>query len=82
MVSSLLTSPFPVKSNNDSPQTSTHLYDQIIQATFDHLHAISSISEYQPASSYNYTVTRQFYLGPPLSGAPFHAHGPAYNSLL
>jgi hypothetical protein len=28
------------------------------------------------------SVTRQFYLGPPLSGAPFHAHGPAFNALL
>jgi hypothetical protein len=24
----------------------------------------------------------QFYLGPPLSGAPFHSHGPAFNGLV
>ena len=27
-------------------------------------------------------TTRQFYMGPALSGAPFHYHGPAINTLM
>lgn len=76
-VSSLLNTPFPSLTKNDISQPtishSSKIYDQIIQLTSDILH--------------NYTkkslrITKQFYLGPTLSGAPFHAHGPAFNALI
>lgn len=80
-VSSTLSSPF-AKETSKVEDVPNRLYDDIIQATYDHLHSHSSTSSYEPHTSFNYTVTKQFYLGPPLSGAPFHAHGPAYNALL
>jgi hypothetical protein len=89
LVSSLLLSPFPERTNTHSrsssisdPSSVSLLFDEIIQSTFDSFHSSPATNTASFHSKKPYSVTRQFYLGPPLSGAPFHAHGPAFNALL
>ena len=50
------------------------LLDELIRATEDVLRP----SEVQKRGK----VIRQFFMGPALSGAPFHSHGPAFNALV
>ena len=74
------------KNNNSTTSSSSSTNKHPTGTLLEYMYAVSTSPLLQPATTLHRDFKShwksQFYLGPVLSGAPFHHHGPAFNLLM